>query len=62
MEMTEEKRVSSGGGPVQRPKLSGPSWDVEVVCLPGHWTLAALESRGEEDVALFVKVEDISPR
>lgn len=62
LEMDEEKKVSTGGGPVQRPKLSGPSWEAEVVCLPGHWTLAALESRGEEDVALFVKVEDVSPR
>jgi hypothetical protein len=62
VEMAEEKKVSSGGGPVQRPKLSGPSWEAEVVCLPGHWTLAALESRGEEDVALFVRVNDNAAR
>lgn len=58
--MTPEKRVSSGGGPVQRPKTSGSVWQAEVVCAPGYWTLAALESRGEgepaEEVALFVRV------
>ncbi len=55
-EPAEEKKVSSGGGPIQRPTLSGPIWDMEVACLPGQWTLAALESRGDEEVALFVRV------
>ncbi len=59
-ELTEEKRVSTGGGPLQRPRTSGSVWTADVVCAPGHWTLAALESRGEgaqaEEVALFVRV------
>lgn len=55
-EPAEEKKISSGGGPVQRPTLSGPIWETEVACLPGQWTLAALESRGEEEIALFVRV------
>lgn len=55
-ELVEEKKVSSGGGPVQRPTLGGPIWETEVVCLPGQWTLAALDSGGEEEVALFVRV------
>ena len=60
VEMDEEKQVSTGGGPVQRPRSSGFVWNADVVCVPGHWTVAALESRGEgdaaEEVLLLVRV------
>ena len=55
-ELAEEKKITSGGGPIQRPRITGPIWETEVVCHPGQWTLAGLESRDEEDVALFVRV------
>ena len=59
-ELSEDKRVSSDCGPLQRPKVTGFLWQTEAVCAPGAWTLAALESRGTgpeaEEAALFVRV------
>jgi hypothetical protein len=56
----EEKPMSTDATPVQCPRVTGFIWEPEVVCAPGHWTLAALESRGsgpaQEEVALFVRV------
>ena len=58
-EMREIETVSSGVGPVQAPRSSGPRWKSDVVSAKGKWTLAAIETRGRgeaaEDVALFVR-------
>lgn len=56
-ELAEERKVSTGLGPVQRPRVEGPRWDLEAVCAPGEWTLAALENRGGEAWALFVRID-----
>jgi hypothetical protein len=56
----EDKPLSTDATPVQCPRVTGFIWEPEVVCAPGHWTLAALESRGSgpalEEIALFVRV------
>lgn len=56
----EDKRVSTDVSPVQCPRVTGFVWEPAIVCAPGQWTLAALESRGtgpaSEEFALFVRV------
>jgi hypothetical protein len=58
-EMKEIETVSSGVGPVQVPRVTGPRWESDAVCAKGKWTLVAIETRGTgdamEDVALFVR-------
>ena len=58
-EMKEIAEISSGVGPVQLPRVSGPRWASDAICLPGQWTLLGIESRLEggasEEVALFVR-------
>jgi hypothetical protein len=58
-EMKEIETVSSGVGPVQVPRVTGPRWKSDAVCAKGRWTLVGIETRGRgdqmEDVALFVR-------
>ncbi len=49
------EEVSPGAGPLTSATGSGFGWQSTVICKKGFATLAGIETRGEEDVALFLR-------